>query len=109
VNVMTDNVASGQMQTNLENLQYMMKKLRLDIVTYNQVQQQFKDQDDEDYAQFVKKMTETLFDNKRAVELESLYFEHRYLQDLNFEMEQNSKARMQSASNDSHEMRFRKR
>jgi len=102
-------VAADQMQTNLENLQFMMQMLRRDMAVFELVQERFRHQEDEDNAEFERIMKQAVFDNKRAVELESLWFEHRQVQEHNLGMAQNSRARMQSASNNSHEMRFRRR
>ena len=108
-NVTTSKVALGQIGTNMENLQLMMEVLRHDKAVFEAVQEQFQYQEDQDEAQFKQIMAKAIFDNKSAPEMEVLWYDYRELLKQNLMMRNSSQARMQTASNDTHEILFRDR
>ena len=105
----TSKVALGQIGTNMENLQLMMEVLRHDKAVFEAVQEQFQYQEDQDEAQFKQIIAKAVFDNKNGPEMEGLWYDYRELLKQNLMMRNSSQARMQTASNDTHEILFRDR
>jgi len=105
----TSKVALGQTGTNMENLQLMMEVLRHDKAVFEAVQEQFQYQEDQDEAQFKQIIAKAVFDNKNGPEMEGLWYDYRELLKQNLMMRNSSQARMQTASNDTHEILFRDR